>query len=143
MLHDILSRHDVLFHAALWVIVENLLFIWADVLRLRQHTGDEPVNSRRRRIAAWATYYPGCGFFGCLFYAEVQLFLMAWDISFTALAGIIAAGTAAAILAGSCAVKRLLPAPLARMEAGYVLHLAQMILASVIAGIHEKHVIIN
>jgi hypothetical protein len=135
LLSSVLSRRDVLLNLALLLIAENLLYLWGNIFRLRQRYGENTASPRwLHRLAAGTVCFPGIFFFGSLFFFEVQMFLMGWRIGFPALAAMLAAGTALVVFAGACLVRKLLPEYELRMETGYFLSVAQILLAAVIAA---------
>jgi hypothetical protein len=135
LLDDVLSRRGVLLNLALLLTVENLIFIWGNIFRLRQSYGEHAKSHPWwRRLAGWMACFPGVFFFGSLFFFEVQMFLMGWNVGFPALASALAVGTFLAVFAGALLLRKLFPEYELRMEITYFLYFAQIILASVIAA---------
>jgi hypothetical protein len=135
ILVNVLTNRETLLDIALLLTVESLIFIGADVLSLRQRH-DETIarNPRIFQIVRCLGYFPGIFFFGSLFYFEVQVFLMGWHIGFVTLAVGIAACVCVILLTGCRLAKKALPEEDLRLEISYFLHLAQIMLASVIAA---------
>src|SRR5690554_188383 len=125
---------------SLLIVIENILLLGVNWFQMHKSLKiDKPLNPKVNKLLNLGTYFPGISIFFCLFFVEVQVFLLGLNYDFKVIALAASLGITAGVILVTFLWRKIIAETVIRIELTCLLRCIIILTALVFASSPSEH----